>query len=51
MVQIKIIRHSERLDFAHPLYWLFCFGHYWADPPLSPKGHITAHEKGKNIGS
>jgi broad specificity phosphatase PhoE len=47
MVQIKIIRHSERLDFTHPFYWLVCFGHYWADSPLTTNGHKIANSKGK----
>lgn len=49
MVQIKIIRHSERLDFTQPLYWLVCFGHYWADTPLTSNGHKIANEKGKKM--
>lgn len=49
MVQIKIVRHSERLDFSHPFYWLICFGHYWADSPLTINGHKTANEKGKTM--
>lgn len=49
MVKIKIIRHSERLDYARPLYWLFYFGHYWADAPLTTKGHNVANIKGKEL--
>lgn len=48
-MQIKIIRHSERLDYSHPVYWLVCFGHYWADSPLTSNGHKVALEKGKQI--
>ena len=47
MVKIKIIRHSERLDFSYPLYWIFCFGHYWADSPLTSNGYKIADMKGK----
>lgn len=49
MVQIKIIRHSERLDFSHPFYWLFCFGQYWADSPLTTEGYQMANAKGKEM--
>ncbi|XWV25584.1 putative phosphoglycerate mutase family protein [Tupanvirus deep ocean] len=49
MVQIKIIRHSERLDYSRPLYWLLCFGHYWADTPLTRNGHVIANVKGKEM--
>ena len=49
MVQIKIIRHSERLDFTHPFYWLMCFGHYWADSPLTTNGYKIASDKGKKM--
>jgi broad specificity phosphatase PhoE len=49
MIQIKIIRHSERLDFSYPLYWLFCFGQYWADSPLTINGYNMANNKGKEI--
>ena len=48
-MQIKIIRHSERLDFTHPFYWLLCFGHYWADSPLTTNGYKMAHNKGKKM--
>ncbi len=49
MVLIKIIRHSERLDFTNKIYWLICFGHYWADSPLTVKGHEMANNKGKQM--
>lgn len=49
MVQIKIIRHSERLDFSHPIYWLFCLGQYWADSPLTTDGYQMAYDKGKEM--
>lgn len=46
---IKIIRHSERLDYTSPLTWLFYFGHHWADSPLTRKGYIDAKDKGMEI--
>ena len=46
MIQVKIIRHSERLDYTNPVYWLFCIGNYWADSPLTANGHKLAHDKG-----
>lgn len=49
MVQIKIIRHSERLDFTYPWYWMCCIGQFWADPPLTTRGHLMANEKGKSL--
>lgn len=49
MVQIKILRHSERLDYTYPLYWLLCFGQYWADSPLTSNGHRIANIKGKEL--
>lgn len=49
MVHIKIIRHSERLDFTYPLYWLVCFGHYWSDSPLTNNGYLIANNKGKEL--
>lgn len=48
-MQIKIIRHSERLDFTHPFYWLLCFGHYWADSPLTSNGYNIARLKGEKM--
>lgn len=48
-MQIKIIRHSERMDFTHPFYWLVCFGQYWSDSPLTAHGHEIANAKGKQI--
>lgn len=45
MVKIKIIRHSERLDFTYPLYWLVCFGQFWSDTPLTANGHKIAKDK------
>lgn len=49
MIKIKILRHSERLDFTRPLYWLLCFGQYWADSPLTNNGHSIAYNKGINL--
>lgn len=49
ITQVKVIRHSERLDYANPIYWLFCIGHYWADPPLTTSGHDYAYQKGFEI--
>lgn len=49
IIQIKIIRHSERLDFSNPLYWLFYFGYHWADSPITTNGHELAYSKGKEI--
>jgi len=49
MIKIKIIRHSERLDYTYPLYWLTCFGQYWSDSPLTTNGHKIAREKGKKL--
>lgn len=47
MIKVKVIRHSERLDYTHPFAWLFCFGQYWSDAPLTLHGHQIAEEKGK----
>lgn len=49
MVKIKIIRHSERMDYTYPVYWMFCVGQYWADSPLTKNGYRIAYEKGKTI--
>lgn len=51
MVQIKIIRHSERLDYSRPLSWALYFGHYWADAPLTKNGHAIAKKKAVDIKS
>lgn len=48
-ITVKLIRHSERLDYKHPFYWLICFGQYWSDSPLTQNGHKIAKEKGKNL--
>lgn len=48
-MHIKIVRHSERLDFSYPLYWLMCIGQYWADTPLTQNGHELAFDKGKQM--
>ncbi|AGF85564.1 mutase family protein [Moumouvirus goulette] len=47
MTKIKIIRHSERLDYEHPFYWLLCFGYHWSDSPLTKNGHEMAKNKGE----
>ena len=49
MQKIKIVRHSERLDFTNPLYWLMCIGQYWADSPLTKNGHTMAQNKGLEL--
>ena len=49
MQKIKIIRHSERLDFTNPLYWMMCIGQYWADSPLTKNGHTMAYNKGVEL--
>jgi broad specificity phosphatase PhoE len=49
MQKIKIIRHGERLDYTYPVYWLLCIGQYWADSPLTKRGHTIAKNKGKDI--
>lgn len=49
MIKIKIIRHSERLDYTHPFYWLLCIGHYWSDTPLTDNGYKMANLKGKEL--
>lgn len=49
MPRIKIIRHSERVDHANPLYWMICFGHTWFDSPLTSRGHTMAKDKGQQL--
>lgn len=49
MTKIKIIRHSERLDYKHPFYWLICFGYHWSDSPLTKTGHEMAKTKGEML--
>lgn len=49
IIKVKIIRHSERLDFSYPIYWLFCFGHYWSDSPLTKNGYNNAKNKGVDL--
>lgn len=46
MIQIKIVRHSERLDYASFHKWIFYFGYHWRDSPLTAEGYKTAQEKG-----
>jgi broad specificity phosphatase PhoE len=45
IIQIKIIRHSDRLDYSNPFKWMCYFGHYWNDTPLSSKGYVNAKNK------
>jgi len=64
MVQVKIVRHSERLDYSQPTKWFgqFCTkyfyeylwkdnssGPYWSDSPLTENGLIMANTKGKQL--
>ena len=51
VIQVKIIRHSNRLDFSNPFYWLFCFGQYWSDSPLNADGYKNARKKADRIAS
>lgn len=51
MVRVIIIRHSERLDFTYPLYWLTCIGQFWADTPLTNNGKKMALTKGQELKS
>jgi len=48
-MKIKIIRHSERLDYTKPLQWLFYIGYYWSDSPLTLNGHEMARSKGQEL--
>jgi len=45
IIQVKIIRHSNRLDFSNPLYWMICIGQYWSDSPLNSDGYKNAKKK------
>lgn len=47
--QIKVIRHSERLDYARPYYWCICFGYLSQDPPLSKRGYELVLEKAEDL--
>lgn len=49
MVKVKIVRHSERLDYTYPLYWLLCWQMYWDDSPLTTYGHKIAADKGEKF--
>lgn len=49
MVHVKIIRHSERFDYKYPHYWIFYFGQYWKDPPLTSNGHLIAKLRGMKM--
>ena len=50
-IRVKIIRHSERLDYKNPIYWMFCLGQCWADSPLTYNGHQMARTKGPILAS
>jgi len=49
IIEVKIIRHSNRLDFSNPIKWMFYFGHYWSDSPLTEAGYANAKEKGVTL--
>jgi broad specificity phosphatase PhoE len=49
MPTVKILRHSERLDYANPLLWMVCFGQKWDDAPLTEHGHQIANQKGQAL--
>ncbi len=51
MIQIKIVRHSNRMDFSHPIRWMFYFEHYCSDSPLTETGYANAKEKGQVLAS
>lgn len=48
-MHIKIIRHAERFDLTFPHLWIFYFGYYWCDPPLTNNGHLSARLIGRNF--
>lgn len=48
-MKVKICRHSERLDYANPLYWLICFGYHSADPPLTERGCTMVENKAQQL--
>lgn len=51
MIEIKILRHSNRMDFTYPIKWMFYFGHYWSDSPLTEEGYTNARNKGIRLKS
>lgn len=48
-MRVKICRHSERLDYANPLYWLICFGYHGTDPPLTERGCSMVENKAQQL--
>ena len=46
---IKLIRHSERLDRANPIYWACCIGYHWTDTPLTTNGYAMAQKAGERL--
>jgi broad specificity phosphatase PhoE len=50
-IHVKIIRHSERLDYTNPAGWMLSFGYYWNDTPLTSKGCVMARTKGQQMAS
>lgn len=51
MIEIKILRHSNRMDFTYPIKWMFYVGHYWSDSPLTDQGYTNAKNKGAQLAS
>jgi len=49
IIRVKIIRHSNRLDYSNPLKWMFYFGHDWCDSPLTSNGYVNAKKKGQTL--
>jgi broad specificity phosphatase PhoE len=49
IIKVKIVRHSERLDFSNPLYWSICIGQYMCDTPLTKNGYLMAKDKAIDI--
>lgn len=49
IIRVKIIRHSNRLDYSNPLKWLFYFGCHWNDSPLTENGYSNANQKGHSL--
>jgi broad specificity phosphatase PhoE len=49
IIQVKIIRHANRLDYANFVKWMFQIGRYWCDSPLTAGGHTKAREKGLEL--
>lgn len=51
IIQVKMIRHGDRLDYSNRFYWLCCIGQYWADSPLNSQGYEKSKTKAKKIES